>query len=58
LDAIHDALDISIHITFGKGEDCVPLTFHEAFYLATLGGATGIVNFATVTSKQIQAMKT
>lgn len=58
LDAIRNALDVSIHIFFGKGEDYVPLTFHEAFYLATLGGATGIVNFATVTSKLTQAMKT
>ena len=44
LDAIRSALGVSIHISFGKCEDYVPLTFHEAFYLATLGGATGIVN--------------
>jgi hypothetical protein len=57
LDAIRNALDVSIHISFGKGEDYVPLTFREAFYLATLGGAKGIVNFATVSSKLKQAMK-
>jgi len=42
LDAIRNALGVSIHISFGKGEDYVPLTFREAFYLATLGGATAI----------------
>lgn len=42
LGAIRNALDVSIHISFGKGEDYVPLTFHEAFYLATLGGATAV----------------
>ena len=56
MDAIRNALDVSIHISFGKGEDYVPLTFREAFYLATLGGATGIINFATVTSKLTQAI--
>jgi guanine deaminase len=58
LDAIRNALDVSIHISFGKCEDYAPLTYHEAFYLATLGGATGILNFATVTFKLKQAMKT
>lgn len=42
LDAIRNALDVSIHISFGKGEDYAPLTYHEAFYLATLGGATAV----------------
>jgi len=58
LDAIRRALDVSIHVSFGKDEEYVPLTFREAFYLATLGGATGILNFATVTSKLTQAMNT
>lgn len=49
LDAIRNALDVSIHISFEKGEDYIPLTFREAFYLATLGGAKGTVNCATVT---------
>ena len=48
LDAIRNALSVSIHVSFGKGEDYVPMTYREAFYLATLGGATGIANFATV----------
>jgi hypothetical protein len=52
LDAIRNALDVSIHISFGRGEHYVPLTFREAFYLATLGGATGIVNFVTDTSNE------
>ena len=58
LDAIHNALDISIHISFGKSEDYIALTFHEALYLATLGGSTGLVNFVSVTSKLTQAMMT
>jgi guanine deaminase len=58
LDAIRNALDVSIHISFGKGEDYAPLTYREVFYLATLGGATGILDFATVTFKLKQVMKT
>ncbi|GFG30153.1 hypothetical protein Cfor_09541 [Coptotermes formosanus] len=42
LDAIRNALDVSIHISFGKGEDYAPLTYREVFYLATLGGATAV----------------
>lgn len=41
LDAIRNALDVSIHVSFGKDEDYEPITYHEAFYLATLGGAEG-----------------
>lgn len=48
LDAIRNTLDVSIHISFEKDEDYVPLTFREAFYLATLGGAKGVVNYAAV----------
>jgi hypothetical protein len=51
LDAIRNTLDVSIHISFEKdkkGENYVPLTFREAFYLATLGGAKGTVNYVTV----------
>ncbi|KDR23220.1 Guanine deaminase [Zootermopsis nevadensis] len=43
LNAIRCALQTSIHIFFGKGTDSdyVPLSYHEAFNLATLGGAKG-----------------
>lgn len=43
LNAIRSALQTSIHIFFEKGKDSnyVPLSYHEAFYLATLGGAKG-----------------
>ena len=41
LDAIRNALSVSIHVSFGKGDDYKPLTYQEAFYLATLGGAEG-----------------
>jgi hypothetical protein len=41
LDAVRNALDVSIHISYGKGSDYVTLSYHEAFYLATLGGARG-----------------
>jgi cytosine/adenosine deaminase-related metal-dependent hydrolase len=41
LDAIRNTLDVSIHISYGKGSKYAPLTYHEAFYLATLGGARG-----------------
>lgn len=41
LDAVRNTLDVSIHISYGKGSSYVPLTYHEAFYLATLGGARG-----------------
>ncbi|XP_069675243.1 guanine deaminase-like [Periplaneta americana] len=41
LDTIRNTLDVSIHISF-KDENYVPLTYHEAFYLATLGGATAV----------------
>lgn len=43
LNTIRNTLDVSIHVSFGKGEDYAPLTYHEAFYLATLGGARGTV---------------
>lgn len=42
LDTIRNALDVSIHVSFGKGEDYKPLTYQEAFYLATLGGAEAV----------------
>jgi hypothetical protein len=43
LNAIRSALQTSIHILFEKSKDSnyVPLSYHEAFYLATLGGAKG-----------------
>ncbi|XP_069674540.1 guanine deaminase-like isoform X1 [Periplaneta americana] len=44
LNAIRAALQTSIHVFFKKGGDntYVPLTYHEAFYLATLGGAKAL----------------
>jgi hypothetical protein len=43
LNAIRSALHMSIHIFLKKCKDSnyVPLSYHEAFYLATLGGAKG-----------------
>jgi hypothetical protein len=43
LNAIRSALQTSTHILFEKerGSNYVPLSYHEAFYLATLGGAKG-----------------
>jgi hypothetical protein len=57
LDAIRNALEVSIHTSFGMGADYAPLTYHEAFYLATLGGARGIVNCCYFTFKLKQIMK-
>ncbi|PSN46074.1 Guanine deaminase [Blattella germanica] len=48
LDAIRNALDVSIHVSFGKGETYSPLTYHEVFYLATLGGAQAVALDDTV----------
>ncbi|PNF20793.1 Guanine deaminase [Cryptotermes secundus] len=42
LDAIRNTLDVSIHISYGKGSNYAPLTYPEAFYLATLGGARAV----------------
>lgn len=41
LDAMRAALTVSICLSFSK-PSYIPLTYHEVFYLATLGGATGI----------------
>ncbi|CAH1404025.1 unnamed protein product [Nezara viridula] len=41
LDAIRSALTTSIHISFTEPE-YKPLTYHEGFYLATLGGAKAL----------------
>ncbi|PSN46075.1 Guanine deaminase [Blattella germanica] len=42
LDAIRNALDVSIHISLGAQMGYIPLNYHEAFYLATLGGARAL----------------
>ncbi|XP_024218988.1 guanine deaminase isoform X2 [Halyomorpha halys] len=41
LDAMRSALTTSIHLAFTKS-DYKPLTYHEVFYLATLGGAKAL----------------
>ncbi|XP_023719933.1 guanine deaminase isoform X2 [Cryptotermes secundus] len=44
LNAIRSALQTSTHIFFKKhqGSGYIPLSYHEAFYLATLGGAKAL----------------
>ncbi|KAK7872202.1 hypothetical protein R5R35_001762 [Gryllus longicercus] len=41
LDVMHSALDTSIHVFF-QHKNIIPLTYHEVFYLATLGGAEAL----------------
>lgn len=50
LTAVKDALDVSIHVAFGKRPNnaYVPLTYKEGLYLATLGGARALAVDAVV----------
>ena len=42
LDAIRTAVSVSKSVGFGKGNDHTAISHHEAFYMATLGGAKGV----------------
>ena len=45
--AIRDCIKASNVLSFGKTEEYKPLSFKEAFFLATLGGSQGKISVKT-----------